>query len=418
MTTENVAILFTDIVGSTELSQRVSAEVADELRRAHFAILREAIAETDGVEVKNLGDGLMAVFNSASAALACSVAMQQGVERGNHDGAESMGLRVGISVGEASKEDDDYFGDPVIEAARLCARCDSGQILATDFVRAMAGRRGRHECRSIGELTLKGLPDPIETVEVVWEPLAGADDIAVPLPGRIASTVSMTFVGRGTERDVLGGSLKAVADGAQQTVLISGEPGIGKTSLSSGFARDAFEDGAIVLYGRCDEDLGIPYQPWSEAISHLVTHLPETLLADHVAARGGELARLVPDLADRVPCHRRRRVTEHRSATCCSGPLSTYSPECPPRHRWCSCWTICTGPTVRRSNSSVTWCRLTYRSGCSCSGRSASPTSARTIHWPRPWRPCTGCRRSCAWHCEGSATTSSWPYSRPPRGTR
>ena len=56
-----------------------------------------------------------------------------------------------------------------------------------------------------------------------------------------------------------------------------------------------------MLYGRCDEDLGIPYQPWSEAISHLVTHLPETLLADHVAARGGELARLVPDLANRVP---------------------------------------------------------------------------------------------------------------------
>jgi adenylate cyclase len=58
MTTENVAILFTDIVGSTELSQRLSAEVADEVRRGHFSMLRQAITESGGTEVKNLGDGL------------------------------------------------------------------------------------------------------------------------------------------------------------------------------------------------------------------------------------------------------------------------------------------------------------------------------------------------------------------------
>ena len=63
MTTENVAILFTDMVGSTELSQRLSAEVADEVRRGHFSILRQAITESGGTEVKNLGDGLMVVFS-------------------------------------------------------------------------------------------------------------------------------------------------------------------------------------------------------------------------------------------------------------------------------------------------------------------------------------------------------------------
>ena len=86
MTTENVAILFTDIVGSTELSQRLSAEVADEVRRGHFSILRQAITESGGTEVKNLGDGLMVVFSSASAALGCAVGMQQGVEQGNREG--------------------------------------------------------------------------------------------------------------------------------------------------------------------------------------------------------------------------------------------------------------------------------------------------------------------------------------------
>ena len=160
MGTENVAILFTDIVGSTELSQRLSAEVADEVRRGHFSILRQALAVTGGSEVKNLGDGIMVVFTSASAALACAVAMQQGVERDNRDREYSVGLRVGLSGGEVSREDDDYFGDPVVEAARLCATCESGQVLAADWVPLTAGRRSRHESRSLGPLTLRGLPRP------------------------------------------------------------------------------------------------------------------------------------------------------------------------------------------------------------------------------------------------------------------
>ena len=115
MTTEHVAILFTDVVGSTELAQRLSAEAADEVRRDHFSVLRQALAEAGGTEVKSLGDGLMVVFGSASAALSCAVAMQQGVERDNRGRPHSVGLRVGLSGGEVTKEGDDYFGDAVIE---------------------------------------------------------------------------------------------------------------------------------------------------------------------------------------------------------------------------------------------------------------------------------------------------------------
>ena len=79
----------------------------------------------------------MVVFSSASAALACAVAMQQGVERDNRAREHWVGLRVGLSGGEVSREDDDY-GDPVVEAARLCATCESGQALAADIVRLTA----------------------------------------------------------------------------------------------------------------------------------------------------------------------------------------------------------------------------------------------------------------------------------------
>jgi class 3 adenylate cyclase len=305
LSTESATILFTDVVGSTELSQRLSAEAADEVRRGHFSILRQAIAESGGTEVKNLGDGLMVVFGSASAALACAVAMQQGVERDNWEREHSVGLRVGLSGGEVSRENDDYFGDPVVEAARLCATCESGQILVADIVRATAGRRSRHECRLLGELSLKGLSDPVDTVEVLWEPIGGAGirtGTDVPLPGRLAVRPAVGVVGRESEMQAITDATKRVSAGeGREVLLVSGEAGLGKTTLVAEAARFAFDNGACVLFGHCEEDLATPYQLFAEALRHYVTHAPEDQLRAHVEEHGSELARLVPALASRIP---------------------------------------------------------------------------------------------------------------------
>jgi class 3 adenylate cyclase/tetratricopeptide (TPR) repeat protein len=301
--TENVVVLFTDIVGSTELSQRLSVEAADEVRRAHFSILRQAITESGGLEVKNLGDGLMAVLGSASAALGCAVSMQQGVEQGNRGRSEPVGLRVGLSVGEASHEDEDYFGDPVVEAARLCAACESGQILATDLVRAMAGRRNSHECRAVGPLTLKGLPDTVETVEVTWTAMPGDESSrGVPLPGRLAVRPPVGVIGREVEAAAINDAIDRVtATESREILLVSGEAGLGKTTLVADAARAAFDTGACVLFGHCEEDLATPYQLFAEALGHYVTHASEEQLLAHVEAHGSELSRLVPALASRIP---------------------------------------------------------------------------------------------------------------------
>src|SRR2546425_3445310 len=112
------------MVGSTETVARLGEERAEQLRQTHFALLREGISEHAGTEVKNLGDGLMVVFGAASDAVACAVAMQQAVQRGNRRVGEVLDIRIGIAVGEASREESDYFGTPVIEAARLCARAE------------------------------------------------------------------------------------------------------------------------------------------------------------------------------------------------------------------------------------------------------------------------------------------------------
>ena len=302
MAIESATILFTDVVGSTELLQRLSPDAAEEVRRGHFSILRQAIAEAGGTEVKNLGDGLMVVFASASAALGCAVAMQQGVERDNRAREYSVGLRVGLSSGEVTRDDDDYFGDPVVEAARLCGSCENGQVLAADVVRAMAGRRSRHESRSLGELVLKGLPDPVDTVEVLWEPLTGADTvISIPLASRLAVRPTIGLVGREAEMQTMTDAAKrVVAAEGREVLLISGEAGQGKTTLVAELARSAFDAGSCVLFGHCEEDLATPYQLFGEALSHYVTHVPEDQLLAHVEEHGSELVRLVPALASRI----------------------------------------------------------------------------------------------------------------------
>ena len=303
MTAENLAILFTDVVGSIEQSHLLPQEAADEVRRHHFSVLRRAIAQSGGTEVKSLGDGLMVVFTSATAALACAVAMQQGVEQANRGSDVAVGLRVGIAVGDVVGEDHDYYGDPVVEAARLCALCDAGQVLATELVRAMAGRRVRHEYRAVGALELKGLPEPVDSLEVLWEPCDGGEaETSVPLPRRLGVRPLAGVVGRDADLASIGDALKRVSEeGASEVVLVSGEAGLGKTTLVAEAARRAFDGGACVLFGHCEEDVTAPYELFSEALGHYVNHAPESRLHAHLEQYGSELVRLAPTLASRIP---------------------------------------------------------------------------------------------------------------------
>ena len=116
----------------------------------------------------------MAVFSTASAALECAVQMQRDVDIDNRASVRPLGLRVGLSGGEVIREGTDYFGDPVVEAARLCSSASSGKILASQVVKAVAGRRAGYPYRALGFVELKGLPEPLDaTFEVGWDPTPG-----------------------------------------------------------------------------------------------------------------------------------------------------------------------------------------------------------------------------------------------------
>src|SRR5271163_1332170 len=195
--TEMVAVLMTDLVGSTAMADRVGPAAAEELRAEHFGLLRGALQRTGGREVKNLGDGLMVVFASAAQALECAVAMQQALQARNRRAAEPLGVRIGVSLGDTTVEDGDHFGEPVVEAARLCAAADGGQVLISDLVRQIAGARDGHDFRSLGGLELKGLSTPVQTFELRWAPAEGA---AIPLPQRLRELPPTGYVGRVAER--------------------------------------------------------------------------------------------------------------------------------------------------------------------------------------------------------------------------
>ena len=282
-----VTLLFTDLVGSTELLARAGDEEAQRIFSAHHQLLAEAVAGHGGQEVKWLGDGLMVAFPSAADAVSCAIAMQQAGRR--PVAGERLAIRVGLTAGEALRDAVDYFGTPVVMAKRLCDRAETGQILCSDLVAGLLAGRPGFNFASVGELDLKGLPAPVTAYEVRYETAQGITT-ETPLIGREAELARLT------ER------LRQAGKGQGGLVLVAGEPGIGKTRLAEEVAARAERDGMFVLWGRCFEgNWAPPYAPFAEGLApHIAVVSPDELRAD-LGAGGGPLAQLVPRIRDVLP---------------------------------------------------------------------------------------------------------------------
>jgi class 3 adenylate cyclase len=291
-----VTLVFTDLVRSTERAERLGAERAEEVRRLHFGLLRDAATTRRGYEVKNLGDGLMLAFASAGDAVACAVDIQQSIARHNERDGDDLAVRVGIHVGEPVLDRGDYFGLPVTIASRLCAAAADDEVVVSDLVRILAGAEGE-SFSSPRELPLKGVTEPVLAWSVMWAP---REERPLELPDAVARPdVRFPIVGREDETRRLLEQIEAAARGSSSVVLVAGEPGSGKTRLLSEVVRQAHEGGTTVLWGRCEHDTSAPYRPFTDALAHLVTSADDADLRAWVGNRAPDLARLVPRLGER-----------------------------------------------------------------------------------------------------------------------
>ena len=161
-TAESITVMFTDIADSTALTGRLGDQAAQQLVRAHNQLVRDALETHRGHEVKHLGDGIMAWFRSASAALHAAAMIQRTAqaenqhERERDADAPSLEIRIGLNAGEPILEDEDLYGAVVQIAARTCAAAEPGQILVTPVVRQLAAGKS-FAFTDAGERELKGI---------------------------------------------------------------------------------------------------------------------------------------------------------------------------------------------------------------------------------------------------------------------
>jgi class 3 adenylate cyclase len=284
-----VTVLFTDLVSSTELLQRVGDEQAQRVFQTHHRRLRDAVSSHGGHEVKWTGDGLMATFTSLADGIRCAVAMQQ-TTRARAAG-ERLAMRAGLHVGEVLPDEGDWVGAAVVVAQRLCDRATAGQILCSGLMVELLGGRRAFRFGDVGALDLKGFATPVSAYEVHYD----RDDPAAVLR-------HTPFTGRVAELARLERRFEEAREGRGGVAMLVGEPGIGKTRTLEEFEETARAQEALVLWGRCYEgEAARPHGPFVEALAEYVRSAsPEMLRAD-LGASGSPLVRLVPVLRERLP---------------------------------------------------------------------------------------------------------------------
>jgi class 3 adenylate cyclase len=163
-----VAVMFTDMVGSTDMTQAKGDQAAQVIVRRHNSIVRAALAEYGGKQIKHTGDGIMAAFPSPASGVEASVAIQRAVAANNSRFPDqALHLRIGINAGEPIEEEEDLFGGMVQLAARVCAAAGKNQIYCSAVVKELSGGKGI-KFLPLGPVNLKGFSETANLFEVAW----------------------------------------------------------------------------------------------------------------------------------------------------------------------------------------------------------------------------------------------------------
>nr|WP_139813461.1 BTAD domain-containing putative transcriptional regulator [Mycobacterium simiae] len=306
--TRAVTFLLTDIEGSTA-AWEADAEAMSVALARHDELVEQVVTSRGGrlIKTRGEGDATFSVFERPSAAAAAAIELQDAITHEPWALRAPLRIRMALHTGEVELRDGDYFGRAVNRVARLRSLAEGGQILCSGAIAELVIDSLADDVvlTDLGMRQLKNLARPEHVFELRLE--AGADHTESeateaplprpPLPGVLVG--AGPFVGRGNELERLYSAWQTTLMGGVRAVLIAGEPGVGKTRLAGEWGQRAHHQGAVVLYGRCDEDLGAPYQPFAEALRSLVPCMGHARLR---GLRGVDaLLTLVPGLTDVVP---------------------------------------------------------------------------------------------------------------------
>ncbi|MEE9277946.1 MAG: AAA family ATPase, partial [Dehalococcoidia bacterium] len=289
-----VTVLFTDVEGSTDLSNRLGDEAARDLLRSCEDLIREQVARHRGHEVKGLGDGLMVAFQSARRAVTCAQEIQRALDRrAVSEHAQTVRVRIGLHTGEVIREAADLFGATVNAAARVAGSADADEILVSEMTKGLLGAADVGPLVDRGEVALKGFPEPWRLFAVPWRLQPGA---AV-----LASTERTPFVGREEERGALRRLLDQAMAGRGALALLAGEAGVGKTRLAEELAGDARARGFRTWIGHCYDAATAPYGPFVEILESALREMEPDAFREVLADGAAEAAKLLPQLRRTFP---------------------------------------------------------------------------------------------------------------------
>ena len=303
-----VTFLLTDIEGSTALWERAPEVMAVALER-HDALVDEHVGRRHGFVIKSKGEGdsTLSVFRRVTDAAAAAGELQHAMHTEPWPEPVAMRVRMALHTGEAFERAGDYFGPPVNRAARLRGIAIAGQIVVSEVSATLLRDQPVDQARlvDLGLRQLRGLSREervfsLEPTTAVAIPPAAR--VALPvaielsLPGPLA-TGGTPLTDRTDELGLLEAAFGQAGAGQLQVAFLAGEAGIGKTRLVAELAARVHGAGSLVLYGRCDEDMVVPYQPFVEALRPSVSHIGAAGLETELPGLAGDLGALFPQLA-------------------------------------------------------------------------------------------------------------------------
>jgi class 3 adenylate cyclase/tetratricopeptide (TPR) repeat protein len=294
---ETLAIMMTDVEGSTALRTERGDVVADEILGTHAQILRDQLRRHGGQERQFLGDGFLLSFRSPLDAVHCAIDIQRALEEHNAaDPERRIRVRIGIHVGEVNERAGELYGQALHAAARVMAEAAGGQVLVSAAVHDAVQSGGTWRFVDSGLFWLKGFPERWRLYEVAWTAasIGRSTTEAPPLTA---------LVERDAERANLRRAVDEARSGRGSLVLVAGEAGVGKSRLVAEIAREAEARGMRVLTGHCVESVGAaPYLPYVEMIEQAVSNPRNPLvLQDALAGVAPEIARIAPALRRQLP---------------------------------------------------------------------------------------------------------------------